>query len=265
MRGAMAVVIVLMAAVACRAHDTWVETNTNLIRTGDAIHVDLKLGNHGNEHRDFKLASKVKLEHVTVDVIAPGGEKYDIRERLVDTGYTPTEGYWTGKFVAGAPGLHIVAHAQDAIVNHGRPVRSHKSGKVFFVASPSLDKVQREQPGFDTPLGHPLEIVPLSNPVTPMGPGIEFKVQLLLDGSPLVDARVSFIPRSDPLTREFDERYEALTDRNGTASFTPRMGDVYLIAAHHRAPDESGEGYELTQYSATLTLFVPELCPCCVE
>src|SRR6185436_2774462 len=41
------------------AHDTWVQTNTNVVRTGDAVHVDLMLGNHGNDHRDFKLASKL--------------------------------------------------------------------------------------------------------------------------------------------------------------------------------------------------------------
>jgi len=52
----------LMLARTALAHDTWVQTNTNLIRSGDAVHVDLMLGNHGNDHRDFKLASKTGLE-----------------------------------------------------------------------------------------------------------------------------------------------------------------------------------------------------------
>ncbi len=53
-------ILVLALASSALAHDTWVETNTNLIRTGDAVYVDLKLGNHGNDHRDFKLASPIR-------------------------------------------------------------------------------------------------------------------------------------------------------------------------------------------------------------
>ena len=48
------------------AHDTWVQTNTNLVRAGDAVHIDLMLGNHGNDHRDYKLTSKTGLENCTL-------------------------------------------------------------------------------------------------------------------------------------------------------------------------------------------------------
>ncbi|QDU37212.1 Nickel uptake substrate-specific transmembrane region [Maioricimonas rarisocia] len=198
---------VLLAATSASAHDTWVETNTNLIRTGDAIYVDLKLGNHGNEHRDFKQASKIGLEDCTLNVLDPGGKPYDLKPRLVDTGYAPKEGYWTGKFVAAAPGLYTVAHTLDKVVNHGRPIRAIKSGKAYFAVSPSLDRPEEESAtGFDKPLGHPFEIVPQSSPVLPMGPGQPIDVQLLLKGKPLPGARISFIPRSEELTAEFDER-----------------------------------------------------------
>ena len=46
----------LLLATAAGAHDTWVQTNANVVRAGDAVHVQLMLGNHGNDHRDFKLA-----------------------------------------------------------------------------------------------------------------------------------------------------------------------------------------------------------------
>ena len=161
----------LLTVSQAMAHDTWVETNTNLIRTGDAIYVDLKLGNHGNEHRDFKLASKIDLEACTLHVISPAGKKYDLKPRLVDTGYAPREGYWKAKFVAAKPGIYTVSHTVDKIVNHGHPLRSIKSGKTYFVVSPALDKVDPAQTGFEKPLGHALELVPTANPVTPMGPG----------------------------------------------------------------------------------------------
>jgi uncharacterized GH25 family protein len=261
--------VVMAAAIAwftsfASAHDTWVQTNTNLIRFGDAVHIDLMLGNHGNEHRDFKLASKVSLEGCTLNVISPSGKRYDVKDRLTDTGYTPKEGFWTTRFVTAESGLHLVEHSVDKLVNHGKPTRSLKSAKSLFVVSKSLDKVSLDNPGFDRVFGHALEIVPVTNPVTPMGPGQKLTVKLLLKGQPLSASRISFIPRGETLTEQFDERYERLTDANGIATFTPKSGDYYLVVAHHKT-DERGEGFEATSYSATLTIFVPEICPCCGE
>lgn len=248
-----------------RAHDTWVETNVNLIRTGDAVHLQLMLGNHGNDHRDFKLASKTSLEGATFSVYAPDGARYDLRDELRDVGYAPNEGYWTTRFVPREAGLYLLTHTSDRVVSHGRPVRSIKSGKCCFVASPLLDRVARDQPGFDRVCGHPLELTPVVNPVVPMGPGQPITVRLLWRGLPLPDARVSFIPRGVALAEGLDPEYERHTDADGRASYTPRFGQVYLVVAHRKAEDESGPGYDATSYSATLTLFVPELCPCCDE
>lgn len=247
------------------AHDTWVQTNTNLVRKGDAVHIDLMLGNHGNEHRDFKLASKVDLAGCSLEVVAPDGKKYDIRDRLIDTGYTPKEGFHSARFAATAPGLYLAAHKYDRVVNHGVPTRSIKSAKTFFLVSESLDKPPLTSPGFDKPLGHDLELVPFTNPVAPMGPGQAIRVQALYKDKPLGDARVSFIPRGTALSESFDETYERKTDADGKASFTPTEGNYYLVVVHHSDPNAKGADYELTKYSATLTVFVPEVCPCCGE
>jgi hypothetical protein len=32
---------------------------------------------------------------------------------------------------------------------------------------------------------------------------------------------------------------------------------------HREEPEQKGDGYDGTKYSATLTVFVPEVCPCC--
>ena len=106
------------------AHDTWVQTNTNLVRSNDAIHIDLMLGNHGNAHRDFKVAGKLEFSDCRLNLIAPAGKVYNLQDRLVDQGYAPKEGFWTAKFVPVEPGLYVVAHSLDKIVNHGAPVRS---------------------------------------------------------------------------------------------------------------------------------------------
>lgn len=246
------------------AHDTWVETNTNVVRAGDAVHIAFKLGNHGNDHRDFKLAGKPKLESSTLTVLAPGGTEYDLRPALTDEGYTPNEGFYSTRFVTAEAGLFLVAHRSDAVVTYA-PKRSIKSAKVFFVASKSLDKVPQEHAGFDRVLGHELELIPRTNPVTPMGPGQPLTVELRYKGKPLPEAKISFIPRGVDLKAEFDPAHEQRTNADGRATFEPKGGNVYLVVAHHDEPDEAGEGYTSTKYSATMTLFVPEICPCCGE
>lgn len=247
------------------AHDTWVQVNTSVIRAGDAVHIDLLLGNHGNNHRDFKLAGKIGLEGCRLKVHDPKGRDYDLLDRLVDTGYSPKEGCWTAKFAATAPGLYVVEHALDRVVQHGRPIRSVRSGKTFFIVSKSLDRVPASLAGFERLLGHALELVPTANPVAPMGPGEKISVRLVFREKPLAGARVSFIPRGETLASGLDPKYERTTDEQGLAEFIPSTGNYYLVVAHYKADDERGEGYDATQYTATMTVLVPEICPCCDE
>lgn len=264
MKRCLFAVAALLLPAAAFAHDTWVQTNTNLVRVGDAVYVDLMLGNHGNEHRDFKLASKVDLGASTLLIVAPDGKRYDLKDRLADTGYTPTEGFWTAKWVGTQLGLYLVAHTYEKVMSYA-PKRAVKSAKTYFVVSASLDRVPAKNAGFDRPLGHALELVPETNLVTPMGPGTPIKVRLLYKGKPLPNARVAFIPRGETLSEGIDARYERTTDAAGRASFTPASANYYLVVAHREEPTESGSGYEATEYSATLTVYVPQICPCCGE
>jgi uncharacterized GH25 family protein len=264
----IAAALLLAAPSLAYGHDVWVETNVNLVRTGDVVHVDLMLGNHGNEHRDYKLAGKLAADGLDLEVVGPDGARYDLRDRLVDVGYTPQEGYWSARFEPVGPGLYAFAHHSARVVSYA-PERSIKSGKTFFVATPSLDRPPADNPGFDKPLGHELELVPVSNPVTPMGPGSPIRVRLLYKGKPLAGERISFIPRGAALRPVADDRYERTTDANGEASFEPTEANHYLVAAHKTEADEDGvldgKPYKFTKYGATLTVFVPRLCPCCGE
>jgi hypothetical protein len=223
----------------------------------------LRLGNHGNDHRDFKLASKLSLESVgAFDVFAPGGKSYDLKPDLIDLGYAPKEGYYTSKFVPGRPGVYVAAQQSDAVVNHGQPVRSIRSAKTYFLVSDLLDKVPANLAGYEKPLGHALELVPEASPVAPMGPGTAIKVRLLFHGKPLTGTKVSFVPRGVTLKDGTDPDYERTTDAAGRAGFTPKTGNFYLVVAHYKT-GVKGEKYEDTQYAATLAVLVPEKCPCC--
>ncbi len=247
------------------AHDAWVQTNTNVVRTGDAVHIDVMLGNHGNDHRDFKVAGKLTPDSFqTLDVIDPAGKKYDLKPDLADIGYAPKEGYLTAKFTAATPGVYVAAQTADKVVNHGKPTRSYRSAKAYFLVSDSLDKIAKDQPGYAKPLGHSIELVPEASLLMPMGPGVAIKVKLLFEGKPVEGVKVSFIPRGVTLKEGLDAEYERPTDKDGRAAFTPKAGNYYLIVA--RLPrDEKGDGFETTVYTATLTVFVPEKCPCCAD
>src|SRR6185436_4135622 len=200
---------------------------------------------------DFKIAGKLAAESVgAFDVVAPDGKRYDLRPDLTDLGYAPKEGFHTAKFAPAVAGLYCAAQSSDGVVNHGKMVRSVRSAKVYFLASPSLDKVRSDWTGFDRPLGHALELVPQANPVAPMGPGAPIKVKLLFGGKPLAGVKVSFVPRGVTLKEGLDAEYERTTDKNGRASFTPKTGNYYLVVCHHET-DEKGDKFEATKYAAT--------------
>lgn len=239
------------------AHDIWIEPNVNLVRTGEAVSLALMLGNHGNKHRDFRLASKVSSEDRRLFVIDPSGRRIDLTASLIDNGSAPEEGFWSGRFTPSAPGLYLAASQFDKVMSYA-PVRDVKSAKTFFVASPSLDQVGPENPGFDRVLGHALELVPLVNPVTPFGSGSTLKVRVLYKGKPFPNAKVSFIPRGAKLTGEIDVRFERKTDAKGEATLTLPEANTYLIATHFTDEKAKGAGYGSIHYSATLCLFVPK-------
>ena len=245
------------------AHDTWVQASPRLVRPGDVVYADLFLGNHGNDHRDFKVAGKLaSLEGTTLEVIAPDGSRTDLVPAAIDLGLAPREGFWSARHVPGESGLHCLAHTR---VGTHLGKRGIKSGKTYFVATDTLDTPPAGGLPHAEPLGHPLELVPEVHPVLENGAGKNIVVRLLLRGEPLADHRVSFIPRGAVLADGFDPAYERRTDAAGRCRFEPREGNLVLVVAHLDAPEESGADFQRTVYSATLILDVPQRCVCCDE
>ena len=243
------------------AHDTWLEVVPRLVQPDDVVRVGLFLGNHGNDHRDFKIAGKVgSLDGVQVEVIAPDGRKTDLVPDMVDLGYAPKEGFWSGRFVPAAEGLHCVTHLRQGI-RHG--AMGFKGGKTYFLASESLDKPAKPEESLPGPVGHPLELVLETHPVLGCGPGQPIAVRLLFKGEPLADQVVSFIPRGATLADGFDPGFERTTDAEGRCTYAPKEGNVVLVVTHLVKPEEHGEGFEKTSYAATLVIDVPQRCPCC--
>ena len=106
------------------------------------------------------------------------------------------------------------------------PERSIKSGKTFFVAAASPDRPPANNPGFDKPLGHELELVPPYQSGDPDGAGLADQGLAALQGQSAGE-RVSFIPRGATLRPGTDERYEPATNAEGVAALEPKEANYY--------------------------------------
>lgn len=240
--------LILSGLLPVSAHDTWVQTNVAKVEAGQPIYADLMLGNHGNNHRDFLLDSKIPLAGSTLSLIKADGHAVDLKPALIDRAAAEKEGYWSVKVSAPEPGLYGIAHTYDAIVSYA-PKRAIKSAKAFFLSGGVASA------SFDRPFGHPLEIIPLVDPIT-LRAGDSLKVQVLFKGKPLADAVISCIPRGKVLADGFDTDHEAKTDANGEAILPLPESNLYLIVTHRKAPEETGEGYAGgSDYGATLTVW----------
>lgn len=237
----------------CLAHDTWVQPNTHFLRKGDVAHIDLMLGNHGNEHRDFRLASKITLDPCKLELRTPSGNVQDLKPGIVDLGSAPKEGFWSAKYVTKEEGLHTIVHSLDTLQGKTRAIKSAKSYFVVGATNPA-----KTTSLFAEPLGHDLEVIPLTDPADAAA-GAELKVRVDFKKHPLKDARIAFIPRGQVLAPGFDDQFERKTDGNGVATFTPSEGNYLLIMVHHVEPEAKGDGFDKTHFGAALTLCVPQI------
>lgn len=245
----------LLLPFSASAHDPWVQVNTLKQEPKQPIYADLMLGNHGNNHRDFLLASKIPLNGSTLSLIGSNGIATDLKPSIIDTGSEEKEGFWSVKIPPQPSGLYCVAHTYDAVVTYA-PKRVLKSAKSYFLSvQPDENKTGNL---FSKPLGHPLELVVLNDP-SKLSAGDQLNIRVIFKGQPLKDAVVSCIPRGVELAEEFDGNHEARTDEQGEAALPLPEANRYLVVVHRKAPEETGETYSAgTEYAATLTLLVSE-------
>ena len=88
-----------------------------MIRAGDAVRIDLMLGNYGNHHRNYKLVSKIGVDGVVLKVRSSESKSNDIQERFADAGYAAKADFWTAKFAATTTGLYVVERSLAKVVS----------------------------------------------------------------------------------------------------------------------------------------------------
>lgn len=242
----------LIGAVPSNAHDTWLEPGTATVPVGEYTYIHLMLGNHGNDHRDFKLASKITLEPCSLTVVDPAGSTYDLKPAITDMGHAEKEGFWTARYVFAKPGIHRFVHTLDTLHRTTRAVKSAKT----FVTAVDDGKPNSDVANEDVCHKFGLELV-LKTPFATIEAGHPIELQVMRSGKPLPKARVTFVPRGTSLAGEFDAKYERISDSDGRVQFVPEQGNVLFAVVHHMAEDEAGEGYENTHYSAAMVIQVP--------
>ena len=236
------VAVAVLAATAA-AHDTWVQTNTNLIRTGDAVHIDLMLGNHGNDHRDFKLASKLAPEQIqSFDGDRPGRQEVRPEARPGRPGLR-TEGRLLLGQVRPGEGRGCTSPRRlrtRSSTTASRSARSAAPRRTSWPASRST-RSSKDWPGFDKPLGHGSNWCPKPTRSLPMGPGMPIKVKLLFDGQAAGRREGQLHPARRDAGGRHRRRIRANHRQGRPAEFTPKTGNYYLVVAHHKTEREERE------------------------
>jgi uncharacterized GH25 family protein len=235
-----------------QSHDTWLETGTATVAVGEYAYIDLMLGNHGNDHRDFKLASKISLDPCTLSVMDPTGQVVDLKSEIVDMGSAEKEGFWTAKYVFADPGLHRFIHTLDTL---HRTTRAIKSAKTFVLAIGAGEQKIESSIG-DACHGFELELV-LKTPFDHIEAGAPIELQVMRSGKAFSQALVTFIPLGTTLAAGFDAEYQRTSDSDGIVRFVPEEGNLIFAVVHHMADGEAGDGYENTHYSAAMVIQVP--------
>jgi uncharacterized GH25 family protein len=107
------------------------------------------------------------------------------------------------------------------------------------------------------PLGHTLEIIPLSHPNT-IYVGDTLKVKLLFNGSPLAGTKVKAISQNFRFKKHGQTPQSTVTDNDGIATINFTSANRYLLSAHHDVKLKNDKKAEGLNYKASLMLQVNE-------
>jgi len=221
------------------AHDFWLDPSTFHAQPGDPVSLTLRVGEN--------------LQGDTLPYIDDWFSDYRVRN---DGGEQTIDGIMgddpAGKFVAGAPGIHLVGYRStnnfvelesqkfhDYLVKEGLEsvveIRNQRGdGDIpgredYSRCAKTLVSVGDRYSGdiFNKPLGYTLELVPEENPYA-MAPGDSLPVQLLYLSEPIEDVLVVAFTQDEP-----EKKTSARTDESGRVSLKLSQPGNWLVKAVH--------------------------------
>jgi uncharacterized GH25 family protein len=253
----------LFLAGAARAHDLWLEPSKFRPRPGEPVAV--RIWNGVDFDAETEAVPRAGARIVRFTATGPSGE-------------IPVEGPEmsepAGSFVAGAPGIWIVAYRtnnklleltgekfEEYLRLEGlesvsalrarrgetdKPTREH-----FSRCAKALVAVGDGKGGAaavaDKPLGLTLELIAGKSPYA-LAPGEALPIKLLYLGKPLAGALVVAIPKQNPA-----HKLSARSDAKGGVSFRLDRPGMWLIKAVHAVPAPKDSGVDWESLWASLT------------
>jgi len=193
---------------------------------------------YGHVEKNFEEYDPTKVERVTafdqsgnpinLEMI-PEGEKMvlksEVTPALVAVAFN--NGYW----VETAEGWENIS--KQEVDNYISSSHTYKYTKALYNWSSS----------FQQPVGLPLEIIPLSNPMN-LQPGQKLDVQILYEQEPLSRLKVTYNGADGEIIE---------TDQNGIATITLSNSELHYLEANHRYAVENNPKTDAVAHSSTLT------------
>jgi putative intracellular protease/amidase len=226
-----------------------------MVRTGEKVHVNFKLGNCNQGRRDFTTSGLIDPKDTLTGVTLPTRTSMDMVQNFYRTAKEETEGHWSKDLLIQEPGVTWIEQSLDQIIEHdGVTMRGILTAKAFVIGCDSLD--QPDSTLTNATLDLPMELVLESSPLPSLDGGAEICVRLLRDSIPQRSVQVSFLPQGIDLQTEDDASFERETDGNGIARYRPDRAGLFLISARILATNKNARGPKETYYSTSLTLQV---------
>ena len=241
-------VLGVMSSGVAEGHDTWVQVNSPRQEVGQPVFVEFCLGNHANEHRDYRLASRLSsLNDCQIVVHTASGPVKSLNSAMHGFGTAEKEGPWIGSWTPEEAGRYFVESRLDIVKG---TIRARQISRAFFEAAPvSTDRYTPPSADF------PIDLIPVSDTLQATE-GEELVFHVIFQGKPQPNARVSLLPLGVTLKEGFDEQFERLSDEAGIVKFTPETANRYLVVTKRIDDVENLAGIERLAYTASCTLVV---------
>lgn len=251
---AIALMITVLVVPTASAHDIWVEPYSNVVRLGESVVVQFKLGNCNEGKPDGKISGQLPRELIQAAACLPTEKIQDLALRLVKSSQDDG-GCWMTRFKASEIGCNwIIQRFDENVVHGGQKVRGRMFAKAPLVVSDSLETIVIG----DLPMSfsQPFELVLESSLLPAVDSKEPIKLRVLKNEKPLANAKVSFTFLLD------DSKEPQLTtvvsDSEGAVSWIPNQIGPLLIACAQLDESEKGPDFDATYYSSTVFLNVSQ-------
>jgi uncharacterized GH25 family protein len=251
-------VFILIAIAESRvlAHDIWIEPGGSVVRVGEPVLIQFKLGNCADGRPDGKVNGQLSREAIQAAVCLPNSIKFeDLTHLLSSSTQSEDVGAWLALYRPQKAGCTwFVQTFEDNVVHGGKKVRGKMFACTPMVVSENLGALELEnQP---VSFSQPFEIVLQSSVLPSMESKELVAVKVLRRDRPQENIRVAFT-RLAQRTPETAVDF-VTTNSQGQANWLPTEPGPMLISCTLVDEQESGKGFEATYYSATICLNVSQ-------